>query len=185
MSDQKTEVEIKRLAQETWDAMQIHECPDEPLRILDKLIRSLTPPQEPVDREALGKRIYACLSASESLEAAAQCVLQCRQASGLDDSRDFTLLDECRKKAIAARQDADKAMHKLGIGYYQIYGKNQNAALSIQKKEGVCVWKFSKNQYTSSCVDGRGVATQLSPAAMCWEFCPFCSNKIQEQGGGK
>jgi hypothetical protein len=32
------------------------------------------------------------------------------------------LLEECVAKADKARNDADRAMHELGIGYHQIYG---------------------------------------------------------------
>lgn len=70
-----------------------------------------------------GRRIYACLSACASLEASAHVVLMRRKTQGVGDSEEMKLLEECRKKAIAARQDADMAMHDLGIGYYQIYPK--------------------------------------------------------------
>lgn len=74
-----------------------------------------------LERRVRARRIYACLSASESLEAAAQCVLQRRAATGVDDSKEMQLLEECRVKAWTARQDADAAMHEMGIGYNHIY----------------------------------------------------------------
>lgn len=97
--------------------------------ILNKMTyESDTKPQDCgaiASKDLLGRRIYACLSASESLEAAAQCVLQHRAANGDDNYKYMNLLDKCRKKSNEARQDADAAMHELGIGYHQIYGSKE------------------------------------------------------------
>lgn len=51
-----------------------------------------------------------------------------------------------------------------------------------QEKKGKCVWTFDTRarHYTSGCYEGRGVASQLSPAAMCWKFCPHCGLEIEE-----
>jgi len=74
-------------------------------------------PKPKPTRIELGKRIYACLSACSSLEIAANAVLM----RGADNEKAMKLLDDCRLKAIAARNDADVAMHEMGIGYHQLY----------------------------------------------------------------
>ena len=81
---------------------------------------SVSPPLSSSD--LLGRRIYACLSACATLELAAAQVLGHRKAEGWDDSKYMELLEECVAKADTARNDADRAMHELGIGYHQIYG---------------------------------------------------------------
>lgn len=73
-------------------------------------------------RRVLARRIYRCLSACATLEAAAQCVLQRRAATGEDDAESMKLLEKCREKSRKARETADVTMHKLGMGYWQIYG---------------------------------------------------------------
>lgn len=72
------------------------------------------------------RRIYACLDACATLETAAQAVLRRRQSFGEDDATSMKLLEECREKARSAREDADAAMHEMGIGYHQIYGERPN-----------------------------------------------------------
>ena len=84
------------------------------------------------DKIGLGKRIYACLDASASLENVCGLAL----STNLKDERVVALLKECKIKAAEARQDADLAMHELGIGYHQIY-KNHLGVIECEQGEGL------------------------------------------------
>jgi hypothetical protein len=52
----------------------------------------------------------------------------------------------------------------------------------VKRENGKCAWRFSPSArgHISECLEGRYTLAQLSPTAMCWQFCPFCGKEIQE-----
>lgn len=69
----------------------------------------------------LGRRIYAGLAACASLETCTRFLINRIRENKPVTTEILTLLDSCLLKANIDRQDADAAMHEMGIGYYQIY----------------------------------------------------------------
>jgi hypothetical protein len=149
MSDQKNDVEIKRLAESIVDKLSEfcdESCCPSPYDKVVQAVSELTPPQEPVDREALGKLLCECFE---------------------DTPLEYVVKFEHFPKA--DQQGFIKAATQF--------------ALSIQKKEGVCVW-------TEQIKGGIWLKPSCNPQKSIhllddMKFCPFCSNKIQEQGGGE
>lgn len=101
-----------------WSELQAHirTCEKHPMRALEAEVERMKVTCLPDAMVLRARRIYALLMASEAMEAEVRMDIAVTKSPRSDRMLAY------RDQLYAARQDADRAMHELGIGYHQIFG---------------------------------------------------------------